>query len=154
MTNLSWSPDGRHLAYSGIEQGVDDLYLYELDGGRVTKLTDDRYADLQPSWSADGKSLLFVSDRGEGADLAELQYAPLGLFVLDVASRQVRALPRLGSGSQIDPHYSRRRQVDLLPRRPRRGERRLPHAGRGRRGGAAHPHRHRRRPASPTSRRL
>ncbi len=106
VTNLSWSPDGRHLAYSGIEQGVDDLYLYELDGGRVTKLTDDRYADLQPSWSADGKSLLFVSDRGEGADLAELRYAPLGLFVLDVASKQVRALPRLGSGSQIDPHYS------------------------------------------------
>src|SRR6185436_4661338 len=74
--------------------------------GRVTKLTDDRYADLQPTWSSDGKSLLFVSDRGEGADIAELQYAPMGLFVLDVASKQVRALPRLPGATHIDPHYS------------------------------------------------
>src|SRR6185436_17213488 len=106
ITSLAWSPDGKRLAYSGIAQGVDDLYLYELDGGRLTKLTDDRFADLQPSWSADGDSLLFVSDRGEGADLAALQYAPLGLFVMDVASKGLRALPRLAGGNQIDPHYS------------------------------------------------
>src|SRR4029079_12076525 len=106
VTSLAWSPDGRRLVYSGIAQGVDDLYLYELDGGHVTKLTDDRYADLQPSWSADGKSLLFASDRGEGANLAELRYAPMGLFVMDVASKRVHALPRLASGTQIDPHFS------------------------------------------------
>src|SRR4029079_6784062 len=95
VTSLAWSPDGRRLVYSGIAQGVDDLYLYELDRGRITKLTDDRYADLQPSWSADGKSLLFVSDRGEGADLAQLRYAPMGLFARGVASKQARARPRL-----------------------------------------------------------
>jgi len=106
ITSLSWSPDGKRLAYSGIAQGVDDLYLYELDGGRVTRLTDDRYADLQPTWSPDGGSLLFVSDRGEGGDLAALQYARLGLFVLDLASKEKRALPRLAGGNQIDPHYS------------------------------------------------
>ncbi|HEV8238036.1 MAG TPA: BamA/TamA family outer membrane protein [Thermoanaerobaculia bacterium] len=106
MSSIAWSPDGRRLVYSGLSQGVGDLYLYELDGGRITKLTADRYADLQPTWSADGKSLLFVSDRGEGADLAELRYAPMGLFVMDVASKQIHALPRLASGTQIDPHFS------------------------------------------------
>ena len=106
LTSLAWSPDGRRLVYSGLANGVDDLYLYELDGGRVSKLTDDRYADLQPAWSADGKSLLFVSDRGPDADLAELRYAPMGLFLLDVQSREVRALPRLPGAAHIDPHYS------------------------------------------------
>jgi Tol biopolymer transport system component len=106
VTSLAWSPDGTRLVYSGLAGGFDDLYLYELASGRVEKLTDDRFADLQPAFSADGKRLLFVSDRGEGADFGQLIYGPMGIFELDLASKQVRALPRLASGIQIDPHYS------------------------------------------------
>jgi Tol biopolymer transport system component len=106
ITNIAWSPDGRTLAFSGMANGLSDIYLLELDGEQVRRLTNDRHGDLQPAWSRDGRSLVFVSDRGEGVDPDDLGYAPLGLFRLDVASGAVTALPRLAGGRQIDPHFS------------------------------------------------
>jgi Tol biopolymer transport system component len=56
IANPAWSPDGRTIAFSGTKEGRSDLYLMDVKSGETTRLTDDRYADLQPTWSADGKS--------------------------------------------------------------------------------------------------
>src|SRR5262249_31204631 len=101
VSSLSWSPDGRRIAFAGLREGIPDLFLLELSSGHVLRLTDDPYGDLQPTWSKDGKSLLFVSDRGAGSDLATLQYAKMGLFVLDLDSKQVRPLPTLPGAAEI-----------------------------------------------------
>src|SRR6185436_1932151 len=58
MWNPSWSPDGRSIVFSGSAGGITDLYLLDLESGRVRRLTDDLYADLQPEWSLDGKSIV------------------------------------------------------------------------------------------------
>lgn len=62
FTNPAWSPDGKKILLSGLAEGQVDLYLYEIRGGRVERLTNDIYSELMPSWSADGSEILFSSD--------------------------------------------------------------------------------------------
>ena len=60
----AFSPNGGQLAFSRlIGQGVEDIYLIAVEGGQPTRLTfDNRYIrDL--AWTADGREIVFISDR-------------------------------------------------------------------------------------------
>ncbi|MFQ5627724.1 MAG: peptidase MA family metallohydrolase, partial [bacterium] len=61
----SWSPQGNHIAFSGILHGQSDIYLVDLDSGKLQKITDDIFSDIEPSFSPDGNRIAFVSDRGK-----------------------------------------------------------------------------------------
>ncbi len=62
--NLSWSPDGKWLAYSAPDSNqLTRLYLYSIASGLITPLTNDRYDSSDPTWSRDGKWLYFLSSR-------------------------------------------------------------------------------------------
>ena len=41
MYNPTWSPDGRSIASSGMVGGVLDLFLYDVEHARRTRLTND-----------------------------------------------------------------------------------------------------------------
>jgi len=56
------SPDGARVAFELHEKGRRDLAVIE--GGKVTRVTDDDALDLDPAWSPDGRRLFFASDRG------------------------------------------------------------------------------------------
>ncbi|MEO1227659.1 MAG: S41 family peptidase [Myxococcota bacterium] len=67
------SPDGRRLLYSPLfrdfrtwkrYQGgwAQDLYVYDLEGGPIQRITDHPRADRDPMWIGD--ALYFASDRG------------------------------------------------------------------------------------------
>jgi hypothetical protein len=65
----AFSPDGRRVAFSGLSLGgVSDLYTMELPSGRLARLTDDVYEDLDPTWLPGGESVVFASDRGIGGE--------------------------------------------------------------------------------------
>jgi Tol biopolymer transport system component len=105
--NLAWSPDGRRIAFSGLSGGISDLYLLDLETTQVRKLTDDRYADLQPAWSPDGRTLAFVSDRGpDGTDFDILKFGQERLVLLDLETGQLRPLRPFRNGQQINPQFS------------------------------------------------
>ncbi len=57
-----WTADGK-LLYSTTENGNADIWSISVDGKDRTRLTADRYADLQPRLSRDGQSLYFLSNR-------------------------------------------------------------------------------------------
>jgi len=101
----SWSPDGKSVAFSAVVAGFTDLYRYDLEEGKLTRLTHDAYADLQPAWSRDGKTLAFVSDRFS-TKLATLELGNYRLALLDLASGEVRPLPGFERAKNLNPQWS------------------------------------------------
>jgi peptidase MA superfamily protein/WD40 repeat protein len=108
----AWAPDGKSVVFSGLSvSGYSDIYrLWLTDSGgvdshrpgRLERLTSDRYEDLDPTVSPDGRTVVFSSDRtpfgGTGAR---------NLFTLDLATGSIRYLtygnwrdeaPRWGGG--------------------------------------------------------
>ena len=63
------SPDGKRLVYTvtyynlGENRGVTALYLRDMASGKVRQLTDHTSNNTSPAWSADGRTLYFLSDR-------------------------------------------------------------------------------------------
>ena len=64
IMNYAWSPDSRWIAFAKPEtEGMPKVYLYSLETKKTHEVTDGWYASYDPSFSADGKYLFFVSDR-------------------------------------------------------------------------------------------
>ena len=60
-----WSPDGSRLTFSAIEDR-DDVYVVNVNGGTPRPLTSDSRGSNNPSWSRDGKWILFdLEDSGK-----------------------------------------------------------------------------------------
>jgi Tol biopolymer transport system component/pimeloyl-ACP methyl ester carboxylesterase len=57
----AWSPVDNQIAYFDRVDGNPEIYIVNLDGTNQTRLTINNRDDWEPSWSADGKWLLYVS---------------------------------------------------------------------------------------------
>ena len=104
--NPTWSPDGKMIAFSAQVGGVTDLFTYDLESGKVNRLTHDLYADLEPAWSPDGRLIAFVTDRF-GTSLDKLVYGDYELAVIDAhTGGNIRELPHLPNAKHINPQWS------------------------------------------------
>jgi Tol biopolymer transport system component len=65
---VSWSPDGRLLLCSCWVGNNYDIVLIAADGSRVRNLTPEYANDDDPSWSPDGKHIVFTRQTGPSAD--------------------------------------------------------------------------------------
>jgi Tol biopolymer transport system component len=107
MTNLSWSPDGASIAFSGLDGGISDLYVLNLESNAVRQLTNDRYADLQPDWSPDGRYLAFATDRGpDGTDFETLDFEESRLALYDMETNEIRVLRPFPNALHHNPQFS------------------------------------------------
>ena len=57
------SPDGRKLALILTDRNQLDLYVRDLNGGKLLRLTNDQATEASPVWSPDSQSICYVSDR-------------------------------------------------------------------------------------------
>lgn len=105
ITSPSWSPDAKHIVFSGDHGGITDLYTINADGTGLRQLTNDRYGDLQPQWSPDGSSIAFATDRGDGADLAQLRFPKMRIALYRVRDGAIDVLPGQ-AGLNINPMWS------------------------------------------------
>lgn len=64
ISNPKFSSNARKIVFSGIDKkGFRDLYIYHIDKNELERLTNDYYDDRNPSFSPDGKFVVFTSDR-------------------------------------------------------------------------------------------
>jgi Tol biopolymer transport system component len=85
----SWSPDGKHIAYTAESNGNWDIYVMNADGSGVERLTNNPGRDEAPSWSPDGMRIAFTrrekDTNGDGhIDLRD----PGEIYVMDTESRR------------------------------------------------------------------
>ncbi len=96
VTGPAFSPDGRKVAFSGWRDGgYRDIYIHDRDSGELTRVTADRYLDLQPDWTPDGAYLLFASDRDD----------VFNIYAYDLAEQRVLQVTNVLGGA-FDPVVS------------------------------------------------
>lgn len=71
-TQPAWSPDGSRIAFRSTRNGNADIYVMNVDGSAVARLTRDSAPDDAPEWSPDGSRIVFTSDRGGWPDLYDM----------------------------------------------------------------------------------
>ncbi len=92
-TAPSCSPDGKRIAFRSRRDGhfigefglTYEIYVMDIDGGNEQRLTENRKADSSPSWSPDGKWIVFSADRkGDGVNYE--------IYVMDADGNNQRRL--------------------------------------------------------------
>jgi Tol biopolymer transport system component len=74
------SPDGSTLAFVSDTSGRNQVWVVDMDGSELRRLTNDRYEATDPAWSPDGTKVVFVG-LGDGTTR--------DLFTVDVESGRV-----------------------------------------------------------------
>ncbi|MDH3812972.1 MAG: S9 family peptidase [Acidobacteriota bacterium] len=88
------SANGKKVAFTvtryELETGTSwsEIWMMQADGDRLRQMTFGRHHDGSPTFSPDGKSLLFVSDRGEGSQL----------YLLPIGGGEARTLTDFSMG--------------------------------------------------------
>lgn len=88
------------LAYVKRVQGQKQVFMADMDGDGVTQVTKDGGLNLLPSFTPDGRSLLFTSYRMDNPDLFELV---LG----DGSMKRLSSRPGLNTGGRVSPDNTR-----------------------------------------------
>jgi len=102
---VTWAPDGKSVVFSGMSEGQSDLYQYNFEEKELVQLTDDKYSDYQPSFSHDGRYLVFSSDRTT-YDKSLAQTIPFNLAIMDLATKKITDIIVFNGANNLNPQFS------------------------------------------------
>jgi len=91
--NPGWSPDGRLVVYTAVQDHASRLWIAGVDGGEPEPITPASSSTFQPVWHPDGHHVLMISDRDGVEDL----------FSVDLRSGQI---VRLNHDGAVNPAIS------------------------------------------------
>ncbi len=134
---LSLSPDGTRLAVSISEGTQSHVWVKVMPDGPLTRITFDGQNNIRPSWTPDGRDLIFISDiggnlnlmkkRADGSRPAELaldlesplqdaHYSPDGRWLIyRVAPRDIYALSETGDTVAVAATQAEERAPAISP---------------------------------------
>lgn len=96
-----WSPDGSHIAVMAREPGKAwQIYITSANGGDFQPLLREQRNAADPSWSPDGKSIVF----GDTNDTMGKDNSTRALHIVDVATHAIQEVP--GSNGLFSPRWS------------------------------------------------
>ncbi|NIV49598.1 MAG: protein kinase, partial [Gammaproteobacteria bacterium] len=94
-----FSPDGERIAFRSDRDG-GGIYVMGATGESPRRVSDRGY---EPTWSPDGKSLVFSTGLGTHPYWASNEAE---LWVVDVETLEQRRLPHDGAGAPVSPRFS------------------------------------------------
>jgi TolB protein len=98
----SWSPDGLHMVYRRkFPPYRSQIFIADADGKHPRNISNDDAYDGWPSWSPDGRAIVFASNRLE-SQRASLNEA---IFLMAADGSRVRLLART-SGRNTEPRFA------------------------------------------------
>lgn len=105
LSNPTWSPNGNTIVFTGLVDGQSDLYAYNLATGAVKQLTNDLYANLQPSFSPDGQTIVFATDAvSMQGNTVQHQYAH-NLALYNLATGKTTQLHLFAGANNLNPVF-------------------------------------------------
>ncbi|MDQ3683225.1 MAG: DPP IV N-terminal domain-containing protein, partial [Bacteroidota bacterium] len=105
ISNPAWSPDGKTIVVTGLVDGQSDLYAYNLTNGTVKQLMNDRYSDLQASYSADGKWIAFATDRTSISERSIQHSFSHNIALLNVETGAITNLDFFNGANNLNPVF-------------------------------------------------
>jgi len=87
----AWSPDGSLLSFSALDQGKEKVFVKPSDDPQVAAQVLEQ--GREPTWSPNGRSLLFAVDSIEGTQLVAAPFADSGVSTLVVGVQQAASNP-------------------------------------------------------------
>ena len=106
FSNITWSPNGSDVAFSGLKEGQSDLFQFNLNTNVLTQLTNDKYSEYHPSYSKDGKTIVFSTDRNTFDKSSVTVEITMSLAVLNLATKAVTDIPVFDGANNLNPQYS------------------------------------------------
>jgi Tol biopolymer transport system component len=107
----AWAPNGRSLAYiDGIRASLQNLstssvWTILLAGGKRTQISDRTHVNISPVWNADGRSVLYLSNREGPLDVYQQTVrgdgSPAGSPLRLTTGLQARGISLSADGSRL-----------------------------------------------------
>ncbi len=114
MSNLDWSPVSNKLVFTGMNNGRSDLYEFDVDTRTLTQLTDSPYSEILPSYSVDGKSVVYSTDHrsfDEGRKLARFSF---DIAILDIETGEETIVPAFPDADNMNPQWDHEGNILFL----------------------------------------
>ncbi|HEY9152085.1 MAG TPA: protein kinase [Anaerolineales bacterium] len=93
------------IAFASDRSGIPQIYLSDLTGNAIQPITNVPDGACQPSWSPDGKQLVFVSPCKARADLSDPPLANTALYIINADGSNLTPLPT-APGGDFEPAWS------------------------------------------------
>ncbi|MES0371633.1 MAG: TolB protein, partial [Mariprofundaceae bacterium] len=120
-SNPALSRDREWLIFSMPVGRSSHLFMMRVDGSELSQLTDERSIDVQPVWSADGKWIVFTSNRAK-SDMRKPGNNNWDIWAVDREGRNLTQLtmdkardgaPSVGADNRVYFHSDRKISSEL-----------------------------------------
>lgn len=108
-TEISFSPDGKRIAYTHTEGNkAFELYVANADGSKPKRITDHGRFTSSATWSPDSKQLAYVTEVGPEDTDDEPPFPPFRLHVIDADGSDGRRVVGMNGkpGNNVDPVWT------------------------------------------------
>ncbi|SDB83173.1 S41 family peptidase [Williamwhitmania taraxaci] len=107
LGDYSWSPDSRWIALAdGEANDMNRIFVYNVESKEITAITDSWYTSYSPTFSSDGKYLLFISDRDFNPTYSDTEwnhiYQKMSRVYLVLLSKDTKS-PFAPENSEVKP---------------------------------------------------
>lgn len=120
--NPALSPDGKSIVFAMQAGRSVHLFRINTDGRDLIQITDARSIDVQPSWSNDGRWILFTSNRAD-ADMRKKDKSQWDIWAIGIDGRNLTQITydtardgaaRMGKDGRIYFHSDRTISREML----------------------------------------